>query len=138
MRTSLYRNRAIGLCRDRDAKCGLVALQALNQDVDGRGRDDSVNASCQFLSHGHEGVCLKLCERDVLGVVGRCPPQSSRQVPGTPSELCITEEPYLHLLVSGQTIPGHIGVDLTSLRCLVQSRQHLRPKESRSEQRVFL
>ena len=70
---------------------------------------------------GDERVRLQLGECDVLGVVGRGPPQLLGDIPGPTPEHGVAEEADRHRPDAGEPVDGDIRRDLARVNGLVQA-----------------
>jgi len=93
--------------------------------------DDPPSVARQRAVMGDERICLQPCEGKVFGVIGGCPAQLVRQVPGHAPEHGVTEEPDLHSRRSdlGEEITRVLVGDLAAMNRLVQRRERLGTKE---------
>src|SRR6266850_7251407 len=103
------------------AACIAVLAQRINRSS----RDDAFDTARQFRVQSYESVRLQLSECNVLGVVGRGPPQLIRQFPSPTPEYGIAKEPDRRPSDPCQAVARDVGRDLSALNGLVQSRQRL-------------
>ena len=98
---------------------------------------DPFHPARQLGVQGDERVRLQLGECDVLGVVGRGPPQLLGDIPGPTPEHGVAEEADRHRPDAGEPVDGDIRRDLARVNGLVQGRQRLGAQERWRKQLVL-
>jgi hypothetical protein len=114
----------------------VIALRC-SQCLDRCRGHDPFHSARQLGVQGDERVRLQLGECDVLGVVGRGPPQLLGDIPGPTPEHCVAEEADRQRPDAGEPVDGDIRRDLARVNGLVQGRQRLGAQERRRKQLVL-
>jgi hypothetical protein len=107
------------------------------QCLDRRRGHDPFHPARELGVQGDERVRLQLSDCNVLGVVGRGPPQLFGEIPGPTPEDGVPEEADRHPPDAGEPVEGDIRRDLARVDGLVQGRQRLGAQERRSKQLVL-